>query len=54
MSAHETAVQIEPTANAVSVDAAETIAVIEAVDISTTYYWLHPGQTLPEHQEVPL
>ena len=47
-----TSVRLEPTSTRAAVQAAATAAAVELIDIYTTYYWLYPGQIMPEHREV--
>lgn len=45
-------VQVESTFNSVTVEATETTVDAETIDVMTTYYYITPSQTLPEHREV--
>ena len=47
-----TDVRMEPTAARTMLQSTATAATVEGIGIYTTYYWLHPGQCVPVHQEV--
>lgn len=45
-------VRVESTITAAVLQTTATVARVELVDIYTRYYWLHPAQAIPEHEEV--
>jgi hypothetical protein len=47
-----TDVKMEPATTMATVQSTTTDAAVAAIGICTTYYWLHPGQCVPVHQEV--
>lgn len=49
---HMRGVRVESTVTAAVPQTTATVARVELVDIYTTYYWLHPAQAIPEHEEV--
>lgn len=49
---HMTDVKMEPATTMATVQSTTTDAAVAAIGICTTYYWLHPGQCVPVHQEV--
>lgn len=49
---HVRCVRVEPLITATVLQTTATVARVELVDIYTTYYWLHPAQAIPEHEEV--